>query len=50
MEYCFRCEKGDTEVQLLDAVYGVDMVKICENCSKHVNIPIISIYLHIVTD
>lgn len=33
METCFRCERSEKEVRLLDAIYENDVVKICERCA-----------------
>ena len=41
MEFCFRCQKNENQVRLLDAIYGNEIVKICEECSSMENIPII---------
>jgi len=38
---CFRCDRSKEEVRLLDAVYGNELVKVCEECSLVENIPII---------
>ena len=40
-EKCFRCERNKDEVKLLDAIYGKEIVKICEECSLIEDIPII---------
>jgi len=34
METCVRCGKSDESVTLLDGIYGNEVVKICEPCSK----------------
>ena len=41
MEKCFRCEGGEKEVKLLDAIYENEIVKICERCGVTESIPII---------
>lgn len=40
-EFCFRCERKNSEVKLVDAIYDREMVKICEECSLSENLPII---------
>ncbi len=40
-ERCFRCDKNQEEVKLLDAVYNNEVVKICEECSLTEDVPII---------
>lgn len=41
METCFRCERNEKEVRLLDAIYENDMIKVCERCAITENIPVI---------
>tara|TARA_Y100000310_G_scaffold343979_1_gene454338 strand:- start:1481 stop:2692 length:1212 start_codon:yes stop_codon:yes gene_type:complete len=41
MENCFRCEKTDKEIRLLDAIYENDIVKICDKCAIIEGIPVI---------
>ncbi len=41
MERCFRCERTKEEVKLIDAIYGKEIVKICERCAITENIPVI---------
>jgi len=41
MEKCFRCEKSEEEVQLVDAIYENEVVKVCEKCSITEKIPLI---------
>jgi len=41
MGQCFRCEKSDKEVRLLDAIYENDVVKVCERCSIIEDIPVL---------
>jgi len=38
---CFKCGRSKEEVKLLDAIFGDEIVKICEECSLLENIPII---------
>ena len=40
-DVCFRCDRSKEEVKLLDAVYGNELVKVCEECSLIENVPII---------
>ena len=40
-EKCFRCDKSENQAKLLDAIYGNEIVKICEECSLVEQIPII---------
>lgn len=40
-EKCFRCEKSENIAKLMDAIYGSEIVKICEECALIENIPII---------
>lgn len=41
MADCFRCERNDREVKLNDAIYGNDLVKVCERCALTESIPIL---------
>lgn len=41
MEQCFRCERTEKEVKLVDAIYGIDMVKVCEKCAVTESIPVV---------
>jgi ribosome-binding protein aMBF1 (putative translation factor) len=38
---CFRCGRGEEEVKLLNAVYGNEIVKVCEECGLIEDIPVI---------
>jgi len=38
---CFRCGRGEEEVKLLNAVYGNEIVKVCEECELTENIPVV---------
>ncbi len=38
---CFRCLKSDRIVKLLDAVYGNEIVNVCEQCALVEDVPII---------
>lgn len=40
-EQCFRCLRSNKEVKLLDAVYGNEVVQVCEECSVVENMPVI---------
>ena len=40
-EKCFRCEKSESIAKLMDAIYGNEIVKICEECALLENIPIL---------
>lgn len=40
-EKCFRCDKPENQAKLLDAIYGNEIVKVCEECSLVEQIPII---------
>jgi len=40
-ENCFRCEKSGNVARLLDAIYGNEIVKVCEECALLENVPII---------
>jgi len=41
MEKCFRCDRDEKEVKLVDAVYRNEIVKVCERCAITEEIPII---------
>ncbi len=41
MEICYKCQRSERAVKLLDAIYGSEIVKICEECAVSENIPII---------
>lgn len=41
MRRCFRCEKDENQVKLIDAVYENEIVDICERCAIIENIPVI---------
>jgi ribosome-binding protein aMBF1 (putative translation factor) len=38
---CFRCSKSGKVARLLDAIYGNEIVKICEECSVLEDLPVI---------
>lgn len=40
-EACFRCERTNNEVKLVDAIYNGEIVKICEECALTEDLPII---------
>ncbi len=40
-EKCFKCKALGSQVKLFDAINENEIVKICENCSKREDIPII---------
>lgn len=41
MAECFRCGVSDEQERLFDAISGKGVVKICENCAKHENLPLV---------
>jgi ribosome-binding protein aMBF1 (putative translation factor) len=41
MNECFRCNRKEDAVRLNDAIYGNEIVKICEECAFSEDIPII---------
>ncbi len=41
MKQCFKCGKSEEEAKLVDAIAGGEVIKICEDCSKREEIPVI---------
>lgn len=41
MEQCVKCLREDNQVKLVDAIYGGEIVKICEECAAREDFPII---------
>lgn len=38
---CFRCERSDNQVKLVDVIYEREITKICEECLVNENLPVI---------